>query len=506
MSELEPPPPRHQARLLLRFALGCILIAVVTAAATATAAIETIGTVADDLALGGRAIRSTQLTAAQAGAPQTILIIGDDHIGPTTTYWTGGSDNVHGVHLLHADTMMLVRMDPNAGQTSILSIPRDLLVSFTYRGHTYRDQKFNSAYSIGGADLVLKVAKQTLPGIAINHVVDVNFASFLGVVKAIGCVYVDVDHRYYNPTGDSYLAIDIQPGYQRLCGQNALSYVRFRHTDSDFVRVARQQDFIRQAKEQLGTFGLLGRFNQLAQAFGRAISTDIRGYGEVEQLIELAVFSTSRPIRQVPFQVSNTDAVINGIDYVTATQNDIEQSLHAFLDENPTTKLAVAVAAVNAHAGRRRTSAVARDANLGLVPVAAVVRSDAVQMATGVPFPVEMPTVETGPAVANDFHRYTIRDQQGNLHHGYRVDWQHDALGGYYGIEGMDWTSPPLFATPTQTATLGGRQYMLVNDGAHIHDIGWREGPGLYWVSNTLREGLTNAQMLAIAESARPLR
>ena len=46
---------------------------------------------------------------------------------------------------------------------------------------------------------------------------------------------------------------------------------------------------------------------------------------------------------------------------------------------------------------------------------------------------------------------------------------------------------------------------MFVDDGAHFHDIGWRAGRALYWVSNTLNEALTNAQMLRLAESARPI-
>ena len=49
-----------------------------------------------------------------------------------------------------------------------------------------------------------------------------------------------------------YAEINIQPGYQKLCGQKALDYVRYRHEDSDFVRAARQQDFLRQAKAQIG--------------------------------------------------------------------------------------------------------------------------------------------------------------------------------------------------------------------------------------------------------------
>ena len=184
--------------------------------------IGAVSTIASDIALGGKPIKSTQLTAAQAGAAQTIMVIGDDHIGPTTTYSTGGYETVNGVHLLHADTFMLVRMDPSQGQTSILSIPRDLLVSFSWHGQHY-EGKFNSTYSVGKVDLVLKVVKATLPGLTINHVIDFNFASFLGLVDAIGCVYVDVDQRYLNVSDPTYQLINIQPGYQRLCGKNALA-------------------------------------------------------------------------------------------------------------------------------------------------------------------------------------------------------------------------------------------------------------------------------------------
>jgi hypothetical protein len=44
-----------------------------------------------------------------------------------------------------------------------------------------------------------------------------------------------------------------------------------------------------------------------------------------------------------------------------------------------------------------------------------------------------------------------------------------------------------------------------VNDGSHIHILGWVSGNVLYWVTNTLLEDLSNQQMLAIAKSARPL-
>src|SRR2546423_763548 len=89
--------------------------------------------------------------------------------------------------------------------------------------------------------------------IPINSLIGVNFVGFIRVVDKLGGVYVDVDRRSFNNhTGPyGYAAITLQPGYQRLTGKQALDFVRYRHTDSDLFRVARQQMFVRAAKERL---------------------------------------------------------------------------------------------------------------------------------------------------------------------------------------------------------------------------------------------------------------
>jgi LCP family protein required for cell wall assembly len=516
-----PARSRRRRHPLRRELLACFVIVAATATAISVGAINVVSTVAADFQLGGTPLDSKYLTPAQVGQPETILVIGDDHIGKTTDYATGAEQDVNGVHLLHADTFMLVRMDPAQEQTSILSIPRDLLVSFTWHGVPYADQKFNSAYSVGRDDLVKKVVLATLPGITINHVIDFNFASFLGLVDAIGCVYVDVDQRYYNPGDDSYSPINIEPGYQRLCSNQALSYVRYRHTDSDFVRVARQQDFIRDAKEQLGVWGFLSKWSSLAKAFGEAVWTDIRGAHEIADLFYLAAFSQSKPIRDVPFNVANPAYQINTPEgpeeAVLSTPALIRQSVDNFLYEAPKANLpgggtgassssttSSSTATHTHHATHHTTTFTAGTDDLyALTPGTS---QTALTITPDVGVPIYLPTLQTGPATLNDYHPYTIRDEQGHLHYGYRIDWSAGSEGEYYGIEGMNWTDPPLFANPNATVTIDGRSYMFVDDGSAFHDIGWREGGVLYWVSNSLNETLTNAQMLKIAESAQPLR
>ncbi|HEY7966113.1 MAG TPA: LCP family protein [Solirubrobacteraceae bacterium] len=479
-------------RPLRRFLLGSLTIAVCTTVALSTLAIGAVSQIATDL--GSPQIHSSRLARATPGAPETILVIGDDHDGPL----------VHGVHLLHADTFMLVRMDPQQRQTSIMSIPRDLLVSFRWKGALYPDQKFNTTYAVGGPLAVLHVAQQTLPRLTINHIVDFNFSAFIGVVDAIGCVYVDVDHRYLNETDQTYSKINLEPGYQRLCAANALSYVRYRHNDSDFVRVARQADFIRQAKEQLGLFTLVSKYDQIAKALGHAIRTDIGGSShEIYQLLQLIAYSSVRPIRHVPFQYSNGQFYVNGQEAVTSTPQLIRASEDDFLNA-PVPAAApgaeIAKTRRRRHHHHRTARLSSNPAGMSALPSAA--RSQALPLLPQVPFPVLMPTLQTLAATPNDYRAYTLPDEQGHLHLGYRVDFSDGSIGNYYGIEGMNWTNPPLFANPNATETIGGRTYLFIDDGSRYHDIGWRVGGTLYWVSNTLLEDLSNSQMLALAESA----
>ena len=452
-----------------------MLVCATTAASTF--AIGTITQITADLAAGGKPIKSSELVPASDGAPETILIIGDDHSGNTAEKAIGTIDQGTGVPLLHADTFMLVRMDPQQGQTSILSIPRDLMISFCYPQHSsncYSNVKFNEAYAVGGVTGVLQVIKQYLPGITVNHVIDFNFSSFIGVIDAIGCVYIDVDQTYYNPGNDAYLAINLAPGYHRLCADRALAYVRYRHTDSDFVRVARQSDFIRQAKEQLGVGALIGKYNQILGAFGKAIHTDIHTYDATYQLLQLAAYSLSAPVRHVEFQTNNDSFFYNGGDYVTSTPALIKASIYDFLNESP--RAAAPPGTPAGHGHHHHHAPLLSAASLDLYRLEAGTIPDAERMSVDVPFKVYLPTIETGSAgFAADFHPYAVFDEQRHLHHGYRVDWAINGDGGALSHV-TNWPS-------TWAVTGAFWPYTLTGDGGVP----------------------TNRQMLALAESAHPI-
>ena len=166
----------------------------------------------------------------------------------------------------------------------MLSIPRDLKVNIP----GYGVGKFNAAYSDGGPELSLRTLKQ-VTGLSVNHLFVVDFQGFAKAVDAIGCVYVDVDRRYYHSNeglapSEEYSEINIEPGYQKLCGTKALEFVRYRHTDTDLVREARQQQFLRDARQMVPTEQLIDQRTQLIDIFTKYTTSDLHS---TEQLLEL---------------------------------------------------------------------------------------------------------------------------------------------------------------------------------------------------------------------------
>src|SRR5262245_61634221 len=154
-----------------------------------------------------------------------------------------------------SDTVMLVRTDPSNHTVSMMSFPRDMVVPVHCPGSPIYFGKINSAYATCGSKGTVQTVADLI-GLPINYLITVNFRGFKRIVNTMGGVWIDVDRRYFNNNAGlsptfGYAKINLQPGYQLLTGGSALDYVRFRHTDSDFYRVARQQQFVKAMKYQL---------------------------------------------------------------------------------------------------------------------------------------------------------------------------------------------------------------------------------------------------------------
>jgi LCP family protein required for cell wall assembly len=231
---------------------------------------------------------------------------------------------------------MLARVDPKHRVISLLSIPRDLLVEIP----GYGQDKVNAAYSEGGPKLALATVK-ALTGLRINYLATVDFRGFTDLVNALGGVYINVDQNYQhsnaNLTYGTYAEIHVPPGYELLNGTDALAFSRYRHTDSDFYRNARQQLFLRafesRASSRFGGISLtdLPAIKRLLDTIARNVQiTGSDGPPGVHTLVNYATLAYSIKGHIVSVKLDAQVAGDPTDSFVEATPQEVQAAVHAF--------------------------------------------------------------------------------------------------------------------------------------------------------------------------------
>jgi LCP family protein required for cell wall assembly len=251
-----------------------------------------------------------------------------------------------------SDTLMLIRADPASRAISLLSFPRDLDVPIYCGsspsdkvGHVVTTDRINSAYSRCNAKGTVLTIRH-LTGLPINYLITVNFHGFKEVINKTGGIWMDIDRRYYNPPGRGFATINLQPGYQRLSGGAALDFVRFRHTDSDLYRLARQQEFVRAFRAQVAQNLSFQKLPSLISTITKNIEVGEGGRSlQLKQVISYALFAQKLPGGHL-FQdkIENVNCGLG----CQASTSDIQQAVDKF--QNPdvqSSKVANAVALGN---------------------------------------------------------------------------------------------------------------------------------------------------------------
>jgi LCP family protein required for cell wall assembly len=373
--------------------------------------------------------------------------------------------------------------------------------------------KINEAYDHGGAAKTLATVKYLFANatgrpFTVNGVIDVNFKGFQQAVNYVHGVYVDVDREYYNPEGTGYAAINIKPGYQRLVGSDALAYVRYRHTDSDLFRAARQQDFLRQAAnqpavEKLKSIGeaqdFLGEMLTYFR-FDKKFLSRRNLAGMIKTAISLAF--NHAPVNQIELKgITEAEDPAQDTRLYLSNENVVD-AYRAFMtgqgSRNPKRSRTARKAPKGAKASRVT----------GLENARRLGQDMAVEAAPRLRrLPFYFPEYRTtGSRYTNDSPRiYSLRDEAGNVHRAYRIVIAKGGPGEYYGVQGMTWRNPPLLDNPDRVRVMNGRRLLLFYDGSRLRQVAWRTPRAVYYVTNTLDRKLPNRRMLAIAGSLRRL-
>lgn len=274
-----------------------------SAAATEAEGALTCGELGTDKACtsGGKFLNLLPPDAADSANRKTLLLLGVDSRG-------GGL-------ISRTDTIMLLSLDEDSDQISLLSIPRDLYV--TIAGHG-RD-RINTALVYGAQDddlqagiaLLQQTIEQTLD-VTIDHHVVVDFRAVVRSIDALGGIDVYVPYEINDPMfpdmNGGFDPLYIPQGQQHFAGEMALKYARTRHQDNDFYRAQRQQQIllaIRQQVLNLGVTDILESAPTLYSQVRQGVFTDF----SLVQLVQLGRVMSGIPLDNIHTEVLDDEYV-----------------------------------------------------------------------------------------------------------------------------------------------------------------------------------------------------
>jgi LCP family protein required for cell wall assembly len=181
--------------------------------------------------------RSVTLPASSAAsAGQNWLIVGSDTRQGLT------DQQIRSLHVgfdfgtANSDSLMLLHM--GTGRPVLISIPRDSYVLIPGYGYN----KINAALGFGGPALLVKTV-ENVTGLRIDHYLGIGFGGLVSVVNEVGGVTICLPA----PLHDTDSGVNLKAGCQTLSGNQALAFVRDRHSfaDEDLQRMQDQRAFLK---------------------------------------------------------------------------------------------------------------------------------------------------------------------------------------------------------------------------------------------------------------------
>lgn len=222
-----------------------------------------------------------------------------------------------------ADTVIVAFINKKDTAVHLLSIPRDTYALVPGYGRT----KINHAHAYGGPYLMLE-AVEGLLGVPVDKYVEVDFQGFENIIDILGGIEMNVEMRMLYEPED----IDLYPGLQKLDGNKALQYVRFRGDGTgDIGRVQRQQKFLKLLAERALQVSNVWKLPELVKEVAASVRTDL----SVSEMISLA-----NAMRKI--DTGNIDAAtlpgeptyINQVSYWKVYEDEKDEILDKFFARN----------------------------------------------------------------------------------------------------------------------------------------------------------------------------
>lgn len=214
------------------------------------------------------------------GSPgqKVILVMGVD--APNRNR---GKQDANAFEGTRTDTMMLVRVNADKKQVSLVSIPRD---SKVYLAGNRGVDKINAAHALGGPDLAVQTVQDSF-GIPIDNFLVINLRGVRNLVDSLGGIDLYIEKSMHYTDNTAKLFINFEPGQQHLNGKQAEAFLRFRHDQlGDIGRIRRQQQFISAVSKKLREPGVVFKIPTMVQLANQYLETDLN----TNDLLTLAFF------------------------------------------------------------------------------------------------------------------------------------------------------------------------------------------------------------------------
>ncbi|MFE8942603.1 LCP family protein [Streptomyces sp. NPDC007856] len=246
-------------------------------------------------ALGDDRPAKAVIAPATAAAPLptgslNILVLGSDSRSGKANQELGGGDSSGA----RSDTAMVVHLDAGRTRATVVSIPRDTLVTrpscpLASGGSTAAayGAMFNSAYAVGGPVCAVKTV-ESITKVRMDHYIEIDFSGFAKLVDALGGVDVTTTQNI----DDDQSHLHLKAGSHHLDGKQALALARTRHgigDGSDLGRIGLQQMLVKALLEQMAATNLLtdpAKLYRVADAVTASLTTDtgLDSLGELTRL------------------------------------------------------------------------------------------------------------------------------------------------------------------------------------------------------------------------------
>ncbi|MEV7395644.1 LCP family protein [Aeromicrobium sp. NPDC092404] len=248
------------------------------------------------------------------------------------------------------DSMTVASIDADTGKVVLISLPRNLQ-NVPFSKGSPMQQLYPNGFNCGAECLLNAVyvtaesrpdlfpnsqspgleatidAVQGVTNLRINYYVMVNLNGFKGLVNAVGGVTMNVKTRIAMfGHEDAWKNTYIEPGEQKLDGQQALWYARSRVGSDDYDRMGRQKCLMAAMADQLSPQTVLLNATKIAQSGKELLSTNIPAK-ELGQFADLALKSRGQKIRTVSVVPPEFDTVTPDFPLIQAAiQKAIDKS------------------------------------------------------------------------------------------------------------------------------------------------------------------------------------